>query len=97
MANTTWKAWFDGATQGSNPGVRGIGGLLLGPSGERIEIAEEIGMGTNNEAEYMALMAVLDAAIEGKRLSIGVIAGWSAMRYRSAGGFRRSAASTGAV
>ena len=33
----------------------------------------------------------------GKRLSIGVIAGWSAMRYRSAGGFRRSAASTGAV
>lgn len=32
-----------------------------------------------------------------KRLSIGVIAGWSAMRYRSAGGFRRSAASTGAV
>ena len=64
MANTTWKAWFDGATQGSNPGVRGIGGLLLGPSGERIEIAEEIGMGTNNEAEYMALMAVLDAAIE---------------------------------
>ena len=63
MANTTWKAWFDGATQGSNPGVRGIGGLLLGPSGERIEIAEEIGMGTNNEAEYMALMAVLDAAI----------------------------------
>ena len=34
---------------------------------------------------------------ERKRLSIGVIAGWSAMRYRSAGGFRRSAASTGAV
>lgn len=36
-------------------------------------------------------------AEDGKRLSIGVIAGWSAMRYRSAGGFRRSAASTGAV
>lgn len=36
-------------------------------------------------------------ATDGKRLSIGVIAGWSAMRYRSAGGFRRSAASTGAV
>ena len=35
--------------------------------------------------------------LKGKRLSIGVIAGWSAMRYRSAGGFRRSAASTGAV
>ena len=37
------------------------------------------------------------ASFVGKRLSIGVIAGWSAMRYRSAGGFRRSAASTGAV
>ena len=37
------------------------------------------------------------ASTECKRLSIGVIAGWSAMRYRSAGGFRRSAASTGAV
>lgn len=36
-------------------------------------------------------------ALKRKRLSIGVIAGWSAMRYRSAGGFRRSAASTGAV
>ena len=36
-------------------------------------------------------------SLERKRLSIGVIAGWSAMRYRSAGGFRRSAASTGAV
>ena len=36
-------------------------------------------------------------AFKRKRLSIGVIAGWSAMRYRSAGGFRRSAASTGAV
>ncbi len=35
--------------------------------------------------------------LQRKRLSIGVIAGWSAMRYRSAGGFRRSAASTGAV
>ena len=37
------------------------------------------------------------ALLQSKRLSIGVIAGWSAMRYRSAGGFRRSAASTGAV
>lgn len=39
----------------------------------------------------------VNAQVVGKRLSIGVIAGWSAMRYRSAGGFRRSAASTGAV
>lgn len=65
MDNTTWKAWFDGATN-PNPGERGIGGVLKGPAGERIEISENIGFGTNNEAEYAALMAVLDAAIDAK-------------------------------
>lgn len=48
---------------------------------------------TLDRPELMAKMQ----PVERKRLSIGVIAGWSAMRYRSAGGFRRSAASTGAV
>jgi len=65
MDNSTWKAWFDGATN-PNPGERGIGGVLKGPAGERIEISENIGFGTNNEAEYAALMAVLDAAIDAK-------------------------------
>lgn len=65
MDTTTWKAWFDGATN-PNPGERGIGGVLKGPAGERIEISENIGFGTNNEAEYAALMAVLDAAIDAK-------------------------------
>ena len=60
----TWQAWFDGATKHTNPGLRGIGALLKGPDGQRIEIAREIGEGTNNEAEYCALIAVLDAAIE---------------------------------
>lgn len=66
MNATTWHAWFDGATKHTNPGIRGVGGLLKGPAGERIEIAENIGEGTNNEAEYAALMAVLDAAVEAK-------------------------------
>lgn len=66
MNTTTWYAWFDGATKHANPGIRGIGGLLKGPAGERIEIFEEIGEGTNNEAEYAALMAVLDAAVTAK-------------------------------
>jgi len=64
--NNTWNAWFDGATKESNPGLRGIVSVLKGPAGERIEISEEIGQGTNNEAEYAALMAVLDAAVEAK-------------------------------
>lgn len=66
MNSNTWNAWFDGATKETNPGLRGIGGVLKGPAGERIEISEELGHGTNNEAEYAALMAVLDAAVEAK-------------------------------
>lgn len=59
-----WKAWFDGATE-PNPGERGIGALLISPDGsERIEISEAIGFGTNNEAEYAALQAVLDYALQ---------------------------------
>ena len=64
MSTNTWHAWFDGATKHANPGIRGIGALLKGPAGQYIEIAQEIGHGTNNEAEYCALMAVLDAAVE---------------------------------
>ena len=66
MNEAPWRAWFDGATKATNPGERGIGGVLKGPTGERIEISENIGFGTNNEAEYAALMAVLDAAVEAK-------------------------------
>ena len=66
MNEAPWRAWFDGATKATNPGERGIGGVLKGPAGERIEISENIGFGTNNEAEYAALMAVLDAAVEAK-------------------------------
>lgn len=58
-----WQAWFDGATKHTNPGLRGIGGLLLGPNGQRIEISEAMDHGSNNTAEYLALIAVLDAAI----------------------------------
>lgn len=64
MENSTWHAWFDGATKNTNPGIRGIGAVLKGPAGQLVEIAQEIGEGTNNEAEYCALMAVLDAAAE---------------------------------
>ncbi|MDP3539426.1 MAG: ribonuclease HI family protein [Azonexus sp.] len=64
MDNNTWHAWFDGATKYTNPGIRGVGAVLKGPDGQRVEIAQEIGEGTNNEAEYCALMAVLDAAAE---------------------------------
>lgn len=66
MSSNTWHAWFDGATKHSNPGLRGIGAVLKGPAGQRIEIAQAIGEGTNNEAEYCALLAVLDAAVDAR-------------------------------
>ena len=61
-SETIWRSFFDGATV-PNPGRRGIGGLLLGPAGQRVEIARDLGHGTNNEAEYDALIAVLEAAV----------------------------------
>jgi ribonuclease HI len=57
-----WAAWFDGAAQ-PNPGPASIGAVLVGPGDETIEISETIGHGTNNEAEYRALVAVLEAAV----------------------------------
>lgn len=61
--SSAWEAWFDGATV-PNPGLRGIGVLLKGPDGQRVEISREVGHGTNNEAEYLALIAALEAAVE---------------------------------
>lgn len=59
-----WRAWFDGSAH-PNPGRCGIGGLLQGPSGAAIEISRAAGYGNSSEAEYRALIAVLQAAVEG--------------------------------
>lgn len=61
-AATAWRAWFDGSAH-PNPGRCGIGALLLGPGGERIEISRPAGYGNSSEAEYMALIALLQAAV----------------------------------
>ena len=59
---TPWRAWFDGSAH-PNPGRCGIGALLTGPGGERIEISQGAGYGNSSEAEYRALIALLDAAV----------------------------------
>jgi ribonuclease HI len=59
---TPWRAWFDGSAH-PNPGRCGIGGLLTGPAAERIEISRPAGYGNSSEAEYLALIAVLEAAV----------------------------------
>lgn len=59
-----WRGWFDGSAH-PNPGRCGIGGLLHGPDGATIEISRAAGHGNSSEAEYRALIAVLEAAVEG--------------------------------
>ncbi len=60
---TRWRAWFDGSAH-PNPGNCGIGAVLTGPDGQRIEISRAAGYGNSSEAEYLALIAVLEAAVE---------------------------------
>jgi ribonuclease HI len=58
-----WLAWFDGATH-PNPGKMGIGGVLKSPDGFVKEISFNAGLGDSSNAEYIALIAVLEAAVE---------------------------------
>ncbi len=58
-----WLAWFDGASH-PNPGKMGVGGVLRNPNGELIHISFAAGQGDSSEAEYLALIAVLQAALE---------------------------------
>ena len=60
---TPWRAWFDGSAH-PNPGRCGIGALLTGPAGQRIEVCQPAGYGNSSEAEYLALIAVLEAALK---------------------------------
>jgi ribonuclease HI len=61
-APTAWRAWFDGSAR-PNPGRCGIGARLLGPAGQLVELSEAVGYGNSGEAEYLALAAVLEAAL----------------------------------
>ncbi len=55
---------FDGACM-PNPGQMGIGVVLEGPDGLLVEISEKLeGVGTNNEAEYTAIIRGMERAKE---------------------------------
>ncbi|APW98250.1 ribonuclease H [Halobiforma lacisalsi AJ5] len=53
--------YFDGASRG-NPGPAAIGWVIVTGDGIVAEGSEEIGRATNNQAEYEALIAALEAA-----------------------------------
>ena len=57
-----WHGWFDGSAH-PNPGRLGLGALLLGPEGQRVEISRRAGHGNSGEAEYLALEALLETAV----------------------------------
>ncbi|MES2742632.1 MAG: ribonuclease HI family protein [Pseudomonadota bacterium] len=57
-----WTGWFDGSAH-PNPGRLGIGALLTGPAGERVEVSRAAGHGNSGQAEYLALIALLEAAL----------------------------------
>lgn len=63
MPADTWTVFADGASRG-NPGPASVGAAVYDPSGQEAHtIARRIGRGTNNEAEYQAAIAGLEAAL----------------------------------
>lgn len=64
MTSEPWRAWFDGSAL-PNPGRLGIGAVLLGPDGERVELSRLAAeRGCNNQAEALALCAALELALQ---------------------------------
>jgi ribonuclease HI len=58
-----WVIYTDGASRG-NPGEAAIGGAIYDPEGrEAHTVSRRIGRATNNEAEYQAAIAGLEAAV----------------------------------
>jgi ribonuclease HI len=54
----TYKAFFDGSAQ-PNPGAKTIGVVIIKPDGTKFcEFSKQTGFGTNNEAEYEALLEI---------------------------------------
>jgi len=62
-AEGCWVVYTDGASRG-NPGPAAIGAVIFDDKDrERHRISEAIGKATNNEAEYRAAIAGLEAAL----------------------------------
>ncbi len=61
-AGAGWTGWFDGSAC-PNPGSIGLGARLCGPDGLVTEFSLAGGHGDSNQAEYMALLVLLEAAL----------------------------------
>lgn len=64
MGGGKWLVYADGASRG-NPGEASIGAVVYSPEGaEAATVSQRIGHATNNEAEYQAAIAGLQAGLE---------------------------------
>ena len=63
MAAGNWVIYADGASRG-NPGPASVGAAIYDESGRELHtVSQRIGRATNNEAEYRAAIAGLEAAL----------------------------------
>lgn len=63
MSQGKWLVYADGASRG-NPGPAAIGAVIFDPQGREVHtVSRRIGRATNNEAEYRAAIAGLEAAL----------------------------------
>ena len=63
MAEDRWVVYSDGASRG-NPGPAAIGAAVFDAAGREVHaVSRRIGRATNNEAEYSAAIAGLEAAL----------------------------------
>jgi len=59
----TWTVFTDGASRG-NPGPASIGAVVYDATGQEVHtVSRRLGRATNNEAEYQAVIAGLEAAL----------------------------------
>lgn len=61
LAKTQFKLFTDGGSRG-NPGPAGIGGVIYQADKEIAHFSKYLGTGTNNQAEYTALLTGLELA-----------------------------------
>ena len=62
LSPARWQGWFDGSAS-PNPGHIGVGAVLLSPQGVFSDISRSGGIGDSSEAEYLALIALLEMAV----------------------------------
>ena len=63
MSEGRWIVYSDGASRG-NPGPAAIGAVIYDETGREVHtVSRRIGRATNNEAEYQAAIAGLEAAL----------------------------------